>query len=193
MLLWLLLALPPLRGLLESAMPLHMLVQLPLLALVGVLAGLRLRARLAAVLDRHDPHGIAMLLAAVFMTAFWMLPRSLDAAIETLPMEFFKFTSIPLLIGVPLALAWQRLHPVARAFVFGNFLSMLAVLGWLYLVAPVRLCNYYAVGEQALTGRLLLLIALICLLSWCWQALRGDTGNVKTRAPAKLQRSVHMS
>lgn len=173
------LALPPARAVLESYMPLHMLVQLPLLAVLGFVAGQTLRPRLAGLLDRYDPHGIALLLFAVFMIAFWMLPRSLDAAIDGLVMEAFKFVSIPLLIGVPLALAWRRLPLVARAFVYGNFLSMLAVLGWLYLAAPVRLCNYYADGEQVITGKLLLLIALSGLLSWFWQALRGDIARKK--------------
>ena len=172
-----LLAMPPVRAMFESFMPLHMLVQLPLLAVLGVLVAQPLRARLAARLDRHDPYGIALLLIAVFMVAFWMLPRSLDAALDGLTMEAFKFVSIPLFIGIPLALAWQRLPLVARAFVYGNFLSMLAVLGWLYLAAPVRLCNYYADGEQTVTGKLLLLIALCGLLFWFWRALRGDASH----------------
>lgn len=170
---WLLLATPLLRDVLESAMYLHMLVQLPLLAVLGALVILPWRKHLSPFQHRHDPRGIALLLLAIFMAAFWMLPRSLDAALETTTIELFKFISLPVLVGMPLVLAWSRLHVIARAFVFGNFLSMLAVLGWLYLAAPVRLCNFYADGEQVVTGKLLLLVALAGLLLWFARAVSG--------------------
>jgi len=104
------------------------------------------------LLERFDRHGIATILAALFTLAFWMLPRSLDAA-----------------------LAWPRLPGVARGFVFGNLLSMLAVLGWLYLAAPVRVCNFYLTGDQSLTGKGLLLLAAAGGLYWLVSAFSGGS------------------
>jgi hypothetical protein len=150
----LLLAVPPARTGLESSMPGHMLVQMPLLILAGSLIGSYLRPTFASLLDRYDRHGIASILIGVFALAFWMLPRSLDAA-----------------LAEP---AWPRLPAVARGFVFGNGLSMLAVLGWLYLAAPVRVCNFYLSSDQALTGKGLLLLAAVAGLYWLLSAFGAE-------------------
>ncbi len=174
------------RTLFESSMPTHMLLQLPLLACAGVMFGSSLRPCADRLQDRFDPGGYALLLVALFMALFWMLPRSLDASIEYLAFDAIKLVTIPLLIGVPLALAWPRLHVIAQAFVFGKFISMLAVLGWLYLAAPVRVCNYYAADEQSMTGRLLLAIALALLLTWFFRVFTGVRPLVEMEvAPAR--------
>ena len=125
------------------------------------------------LLERFDRHGIATILAALFTLAFWMLPRSLDAALADPFVDALKFLSVPALIGLPVALVWPRLPGVARGFVFGNLLSMLAVLGWLYLTAPVRVCNFYLIGDQSLTGKGLLLLAAAGGLYWLVSAFSG--------------------
>lgn len=155
-----LLVLPPLRLALEGHLVGHLLVQIPLLALAGGLLG---RALLdgpptAAGAGAWTPGGLAGLLLALFTAVFWMLPRSLDAALVEPAMAAAKFVSLPLLLGLPLALSWPRLHPVARGFVWANLLSMLGFLGWLYLAAPARLCNFYLIEEQTMLGRALLAI-----------------------------------
>ena len=43
---------------------------------------------------------------------------------------------------------------------------MLAVLGWLYIVAPVRVCNNYLVNQQTVAGWLLVAIAGLLFLAW---------------------------
>lgn len=169
----LLLSATPLRALLESRMPAHMLLQLPLLIVAGMLLGGGLRAAAAPWLARFDRHGIATILVALFALSFWMLPRSLDAALAAPFVDTLKFLSVPALIGLPAALAWPRLPGVARGFVYGNLLSMLAVLGWLYLAAPVRVCNFYLTGDQALTGKGLLLLAATGGLYWLVSAFSG--------------------
>jgi hypothetical protein len=150
-----LLVLPPLRQLLESRLVLHLLVQIPLLATAGALLGRALRCR-APVPGSWNAGGLPGLLLALFTAAFWMLPRSLDAALAEPAMAAAKFISLPLVLGLPLALSWSRLHPIARGFVWANLLSMSGFLGWLYLAAPARLCNFYPLDEQALLGRALL-------------------------------------
>jgi hypothetical protein len=169
----LLLAAAPLRAVFESRMPGHMLLQLPLLIVAGMPLGVSLREAFMPLLERFDRHGIATILAALFTLAFWMLPRSLDAALADPFVDALKFLSVPALIGLPVALAWPRLPGVARGFVFGNLLSMLAVLGWLYLAAPVRVCNFYLTGDQSLTGKGLLLLAAAGGLYWLVSAFSG--------------------
>ncbi|WP_206609553.1 hypothetical protein [Thiohalobacter thiocyanaticus] len=172
---YLLLATPPLRDWLEAGMVMHMLVQLPLLAGLGVLAVRRLPARLRNRLDRCNAAGVPLTLLALFAIAFWMLPRSLDAALNQPAMELAKFVSLPLLVGAPLALSWRRLPAVGRGFLWSNLLSMLVVLGWLYSAAPVRVCTNYLVDQQQLLGRGLLLLALGLALWLAGQVLFGDS------------------
>lgn len=154
-----LLATPPVRALLESLMAAHMLVQLPLLAALGAYAVQLLPAGLRLRLDACNGGGVPFTLLALFAAAFWMLPRSLDGALNHDHLELAKFISLPLLLGAPLALSWRRLTAVGRGFLWSNLLSMLIVLGWLYSVAPIRVCTNYLVDQQALLGRSLLFLA----------------------------------
>ena len=94
----------------------------------------------------------ARVIVALFASSYWMLPRALDAALTEPLAEVGKFLSLPLLVGFPLVLAWRRLTLIGRGFVWTNFISMLAVLGWLYIVAPVRVCNSYLVNDQEHAG-----------------------------------------
>lgn len=182
---YLLLAAPPLRGWLEAGMVSHMLVQLPLLVGIGALAVRWLPPRLHDRLDRCNAAGLPLTLLALFAAAFWMLPRSLDAALNAPPMELAKFLTLPLLVGMPLALSWRRLPLIGRGFLWSNLISMLVVLGWLYSAAPVRVCTNYLVDQQQLLGRSLLLLALGLAL---WLAGRvlfgGGPGHAAPRRAA---------
>lgn len=157
--LYLLMASPMLRAYMESFMVGHMLVQMPLLVTIGFFAAALLPMHLRGWLQQFNGGGVPFALLAVFASAFWMLPRSLDGALTLWEMEAAKFITLPLLIGMPLALSWQRLSTPARGFIWSNLLSMLIVLGWLYTVAPIRICNSYLVGQQQLLGKSLLLLA----------------------------------
>lgn len=169
---WLVLALPGMRAWLESSMALHMLVQMPLLAVLGYggAAGLgaAARARLCMALGGALP----LVLAALLASSYWMLPRALDAALGGGWAETAKFVSLPLLVGAPLALAWPRLGSIARGFVWTNAFSMLAVLGWLYMAAPVRVCNNYLESAQYDAGRWMVLAAVGGFIAWMlyWMA-----------------------
>jgi hypothetical protein len=43
---------------------------------------------------------------------------------------------------------------------------MLAVLGWLYIAAPVRVCNNYLADEQGNTGWLMAKLAVVLFAGW---------------------------
>lgn len=161
-----LLALPPLRGWLEGSMIGHMLVQIPLLAAAGVLGAFALPSHLKRLLAAYNAYGLPFTLLAGFASTYWMLPRALDAALVNPWMEAVKFASLPLLVGLPLAVSWRPLGTIGRGFVLANFISMLAVIGWLYIVAPVRVCNNYLVNQQTVAGWLLVAIAGLLFLAW---------------------------
>lgn len=169
-----LLATPPVRALLEASMVAHMLVQLPLLAAIGAYAVRLLPVAMRRRLDACNAGGLPFTLLALFAAAFWMLPRSLDGALNHAYLELVKFISLPVLLGAPLALSWRRLPVIGRGFLWSNLLSMLIMLGWLYGVAPVRVCTNYLVDQQALLGRCLLFLAAVLALSLAGRLFIGS-------------------
>src|SRR5690606_41501866 len=80
--LWGVLALPPARHALEATMALHMLVQIPLLAVAGWLVAGALPPRAVAALSRWGAGGICGLLLGSLAGPAWRLPRLPDAALE---------------------------------------------------------------------------------------------------------------
>lgn len=164
--LYLFLAMPAARALLEATMTAHMLVQIPLLAVTGILACRLLPERRQDALLAAVGGPIACVLIALFASSYWMLPRALDGALANPLMETAKFISLPALVGLPLALAWRQLSMIGRGFVWTNFISMLAVLGWLYIAAPARVCNSYLVDQQASAGWLMVNLALLLFAWW---------------------------
>jgi len=162
------LLLPPVRAWLEASMTLQMLVQIPLLIGVGYLLAGALPERLDASIARWNHHGITSLVLASLAGMLWMLPRSLDAAVSEPWMALAKFTSVPLLIGLPLGLGWPRMGFVVRGVFLLELIATFFRLGWLYLVSPLRLCNNYLLDDQQRAGQYMLVIGgviLACVLA----------------------------
>lgn len=186
------LAAAPMRGWLESNMTGHMLIQIPLLVGVGVSWAVILPERWKAGIAPFNAGGIPCTLIALFASTFWMLPRALDAALASTIMEIAKFVSLPLLVGVPLGLGWRQLSTVGRGFVLTNFISMLAALGWLYIVSPTRVCNNYLVNQQVTAGWYMVEIACALMLFWLGTLFVGRGMEPESTAPA-YQPNVHTS
>ena len=91
---------------------------------------------------------------------------------QGIPLDNATLAAERALAGAPLALAWQRFGPIARGFLWTNVVSMLAVLGWLYMAAPVRVCNSYLASAQYDAGLWMVGIALAGFLGWlvAWMA-----------------------
>lgn len=164
-----LLAAPPLRGWLESSMTRQMLVQMPLLALLGAgLAGAVPR-RVREWVQRWNAAGVTGLVLASVVGLLWMLPRALDAALDQPWVELAKFLSLPLLIGLPLALSWPRMAFVVRGVFVLEGIATCFRLGWLYLATPERLCTSYLLDDQQRLGWLLLALGgalTLALVGW---------------------------
>jgi hypothetical protein len=157
------LLLPPVRAWLEASMTLQMLVQIPLLIGVGYLLAGALPERLDASIARWNHHGITSLVLASLTGMLWMLPRSLDAAVSEPWIALAKFTSVPLLIGLPLGLGWPRMGFVVRGVFLLELIATFFRLGWLYLVSPLRLCNNYLLDDQQRAGQYMLVIGGVIL------------------------------
>jgi hypothetical protein len=159
------LALPPVAQALQARMQLQMLVQIPLLAVAGYLFRAALSGRWQERIHAWNPVGINGLIVATFVLSFWMLPRSMDAAVSDWLFTVAKFITVPLLVGLPMGLSWPRMNFIMRGVVSMELIAMCWRLGWLYLASPVRLCNNYLIDDQQLTGRYLL-AAGVALLAW---------------------------
>lgn len=185
---WITLWLPPLRALLESAMALHMAVQMPLLIALSAFVAVGLRAREPRWFAAADWLGIPGLVAVLLASSFWMLPRALDDAVADPVFDLVKFVTLPLLVGLPLGLSWRRMPPLGRAFIWANFIPKLGAIGGLYLGAPIRLCAYYRLDQQQLAGWTLIAIATALGLTWFVAAFVGWTPACATYAQDRAQR-----
>lgn len=183
-LLLVLLALPPATALLQSRMPLQLLVQLPLLVACGYLLRGAIPAGGQRALAAGNPAGINGLILASFVLAFWMLPRAMDASVAHGGWTVAKLVSLPLLAGLPLGLSWPRMNFVVRGVVCLELVATCLRLGLLYLASPVRLCNSYGLDEQQFTGHVLLGMGAALL---AWIALQLFFGHVRVRPDASAR------
>ena len=179
-LLWAALAVPAVRHAFESTMTLHMLVQIPLLALAGAWLAKGLPPSFERRLAPWNQQGISGLLLASLAGMLWMLPLMLDAALSDPRFALAKFLSVPLLIGAPVALSWRRAGFVVRGVVLLEVTATAFRLGWLYLIWPERLCANYLLDDQMLLGKLLLALGVAIVLILAWKLMWG---RIETRRP----------
>ena len=172
-----LLAWPTLRQALEASMWRHMVLQFPLWMLAGawLVAGLPPAAR--AHVTRWNAHGISGLVGTGTVLAVLMVPRVLDLALVSLPIEAAKCAAL-LLAGAALRLSWRAAGLVVQGFFLGNLLPMMAVVGQLYIDSPLRLCNAYLLDDQARLGAWLVTAAALLAVGWlaqvAWWVVRRE-------------------
>jgi len=162
-----------LRPFAETDPVVHILVQLPVLAIAGYVLSPRKVVRPATA--------IALTVVAVTATAFWMLPRSIDLAVANGWADAVKFVTVPVCIGMALSMAWPNLPDLVRPFLKAQVLSMLGVLGFVYLHAPIRICNAYLQSDQERLGFGFLFVAGFLALLWIYPVFSGGA----FRAPAR--------
>ncbi len=173
LLLFVAIATPPLRQILESRMTTQMLLQLPMLVLIGWWLSGIVPQRLRVAIGAWNQLGITGLLLATAATAYWMLPRSLDASVSQPWMDVAKYVSIPLLIGLPFALSWPRMNFIVRGVFLLEFIASFLRLGWLYMTLPDRLCSNYLLNDQRNLGQYMLIISALLTLWMAWKLLWG--------------------
>lgn len=174
------LAWPPLRHALEASMWRHMVLQFPLLMAAGALLAAALPPRARGAVARWNAHGIAGLVGVAMVLGVLMVPRVLDLALRDPATEAAKCAAL-VLAGAALRLSWRAAGLVVQGFFLGNMLPMTAVVGQLYIDAPLRLCNAYLLDDQARLGQWLIALAALLALGWLaqvgWWMARREGGS----------------
>lgn len=150
----LLLVLDAVRHPLESRMALHMLVEFPLLALGGAAAALAWRRAGPGAhrgMPPADTDHLATVAVSLAVSALWMVPAALDAALLQPSVAAAKYLSW-WATGALLARSLPTMRQPLRIFFAGNLGWMLATSGLLYLEAEQRVCVSYRFNEQGWTG-----------------------------------------
>lgn len=151
--------LAPVRRLLEGDMAVHMLVEFPLLLAAGAAASRWVPESLARIAKLFDWKGLSTLLAYTLVSAFWMIPAALDAALLEPRVAAAKYASW-WLVGLALPSALRAAPPAIVLFFAGNWVWMSATAGLLYVDAPQRLCLSYMEDSQRHAGAGLLAAAV---------------------------------
>lgn len=181
------LALPPVRQLLEASMTLHMLVQFPLLVLAGFLLARMIPAPWRLRADAWNAHGIAGLLASGLVLMLLMIPRVLDLSLLDARIEAAKFLAL-LGCGMALQLSWRRAGLLVQGFFLGNLLPMTAAAGQWFQDTPVRVCNAYLLDDQLRLGQGLVLLSIVVAAGVIAQVVRryADPSPAQVASPPTM-------
>ncbi|SDY80040.1 hypothetical protein SAMN05421736_103337 [Evansella caseinilytica] len=170
-LLLLVLALPPVRHLLESIMIVHMHMQMPLLVVAGFLTAKYMQEKLPGFFKKWNRNGLPGILLFVIIMVYWTLPRTMDEALTVPAVEIFKYVSLPFLAGVPLRDSWKKLSVSGKNTVFTGFTMLFFGMGWLYIKSPEQLCNNYLLVEQLTLGWGFVTMAVCMVVYLVYKAL----------------------
>lgn len=146
------LVLPPVANVLESIMIMHMHMQMPLFVLTGFLMAKLLQQKFPGFFDKWNGNGIPGILLFSIIMMYWMIPRTMDEALTMQSIELFKFFSLPFLAGVPLRDSWGKVSLLVKKIFFISFTIVFLVMGVLYIMAPIQLCNNYLLIDQIILG-----------------------------------------
>jgi hypothetical protein len=178
---WIALLLPPLRRWFEASMFRHMILQLPLLMIIGWVWGKWLAdntgsavARWVSRFQLANRWGATGLLIAIATMTIWMLPRALDSARLDLTWALGKFLSVSVLAGIAAAWSWHRCPAIARGVIHMEIVATFWRFGWVFLATEERLCLTYLLGDQQRTGTALCCIGVMWSLAAVWRPLFGS-------------------
>lgn len=171
--LFIFLILPPVATLAESIMAIHMHMQMPLIAVSGMLMYPLIKKILPSFFSKWNHNGIPGILLVIIVSTYWLIPRAMDDAIISTYYETFKFISWAFLIGLPLRDSWKKLK-VSYQNIFLLYISFAyLIMALIYIVSEDQLCNNYLIVDQRTLGWSFLLISL-CIWIYVIQIFISD-------------------
>lgn len=168
--LFIFLALPPVNELAETIMSIHMHMQMPLIAVAGMLMTPLLQKKFPDLFKKWNENGVPGIILFLIVILYWMIPRAMDDTLASNYMEVFKFISWAFLVGVPLRDSWPKLSKGWKNGIFIGLSIVYILMAGLYIFSPEQLCNNYLIVDQRTLGWGFLLIAF-CLLLYFIQSL----------------------
>ncbi|MDH4224461.1 MAG: hypothetical protein OEW12_02305 [Deltaproteobacteria bacterium] len=141
---------PPLSPWLQTTMAGHMLVQMPLLLLLGGAWGGRVTLLPAAA----DPWGLTGLVWFVGTHLFWWIPRSLDLATLQPGWGALMHGSL-FAAGWALGQSWARAPFALQGTLAVHLVALLLAMGVIYQGALFVVCQSYPLEQQQEMGGLL--------------------------------------
>jgi hypothetical protein len=160
------------RDWMHAHMARHMLVQMPLLALLGWQLALVSGERFNAQLEPFNRYGLTGFLLVQCVAAFWMVPRAIDLVLSSPPMEAAKVVSW-LVAGIGLRQSMLQSSSLIQLFMLGNVAMMFAATSQAYAEAPARLCNAYSLGDQQVVAQGLLIWLGVLTALWLLHVWRS--------------------
>ena len=173
LILYVFLMLPPVIHLSESIMAIHMHMQMPLLAVVGILMTPFLQKKFPGFFNTWNEHGFPGILLFLIVFSYWLIPRAMDDAMTLPYVEVFKFVSWPFLIGVPLRDSWTKISLTYKNITLTILAVLYLLMAGLYIFSPDQLCNNYLIVDQRTLGWSFLLVAF-CFIIYVIQTLFID-------------------
>jgi hypothetical protein len=158
------------RHWLERDMARHMLIEFPLLLLVGAALAWATEGATRGVLARCNLYGLAGFAFVTLTLAYWMIPAALDASVREGWIGGAKWLTL-LTSGYVLPASFSLATLPVQGLMIGNIAWMSAVVGLLYQQADRQLCLYYLADAQVVAGQGLVAAAVILGLSWCLSAV----------------------
>ncbi|MFC4386936.1 hypothetical protein ACFOZ1_03835 [Gracilibacillus marinus] len=162
--LFILLALAPVRSLLESMMIFHMHTQMPLIVFSGFLIAPFFQQTFPNFFRKYNYTGLPGILLVILIWTYWQMPRAMDDALVYPHIELFKFISLSLLVGVPLRDSFPKLKKIYQFLFFLYLFCSLLGLGFIYIWIDEQICNNYLVIEQQTLGWSSLALSFCVLL-----------------------------
>jgi len=166
------LMLPPVAHLAESIMSIHMHMQMPFIAIGGMLLTPLLQKKFPTFFEKYNGNGVPGIVFFFIIMLYWIIPKAMDDVLSSGYAEAFKFISWALL-GIAIRDSWSKISKVWEYIVFIGIAIMYMIMAGLYIFSPDQLCNNYLIVEQRTLGWSYFLIAL-CILLYFIQDLFAD-------------------
>ncbi|MDH5682640.1 MAG: hypothetical protein OEZ36_13705 [Spirochaetota bacterium] len=161
---FLILITPPVDNYLDANMSRHMLIQIPLLLLLGYVSGHRFRHSLFSSNNRGLP-GFIFFVGTII---FWMIPRSLDEAALSNHIDTIMHFNMAI-AGFALGHSASRLSFPLKGALAVYSLSMIISMGFAYSNYNSLICAAYNLNQQRELGSFLLYLSpvlFIALIIW---------------------------
>lgn len=146
----------PMNEWFSATMPRHQLLQLPAMLLLGITAGLRSLKHITI----SFPWDIAILIFIMASLVFWMLPRSIDAAV--IYPAFNRVMHLNMLAAgfLGITVIRQTIFEIKIAFM-AMVSVMVFVAGITLITFNILLCSSFNIDQQKETGFRLIIAGIV--------------------------------